>query len=190
HGVPRRADGSRRRRRARGRRARDARGARAVAGGRRTPRPARRSQRRDPSRRAARPVRLRLPARPAPAAHTNPRGGGGVVGAGAGAPRSDASRRLSLRATPVARRLRREPRSARGVGPDVPPARGAVRGGRHALPGPLPLSYSTLIVPFRPSASRGDLGSRPSRLVTKAYHPGVSEHAVVYRPGGTVTARR
>ena len=50
--------------------------------------------------------------------------------------------------------------------------------------------YSTLIVPFRPSASRGDRGSRPSRLVTKAYRPGVSEQAVVYRPGGTVTVRR
>jgi hypothetical protein len=50
--------------------------------------------------------------------------------------------------------------------------------------------YSTLIVPFRPSASRGDLGSRPSRLVTKAYRPGVSEQAVAYRPGGTVTVRR
>src|SRR5262249_28795811 len=111
-------------------------------------------------------------------------------GAGAGAPRSGASRRLSLRATAVAGRLRRRSRSTRRVGPDVSPARGAVRRGGHALPGPLALSYSTLIVPFRPSASSGDLGSRPSRLVTKAYRPGGSEQAVVYRPGGRVPVRR
>src|SRR5262249_50290591 len=49
--------------------------------------------------------------------------------------------------------------------------------------------YSTLIVPFWPSASRGDRGSLPSRFVTKEYRPGVSEQAVVYRPGGIVTVR-
>src|SRR5262249_61289583 len=71
------------------------------------------------------------------------------------------------------------------------PPHGRARREPHPRPKDEPTNaYSTRIVPFWPSASRGDLGSRPTRLVAKAYRPGVSEQAVRYRPGGEVAVRR